>query len=105
MVLKFKVLASKTTPTTDKVSETSYLIIWAELRSLPINGYLLFDDQPASATPYTPIEVMAKTNINPMPVLETTKIGTPIQVRLGGPKGISAMVVRPRARARNGARM
>ncbi len=45
------------------------------------------DDHPASATPYTPIEVIAKTNISPMPVLETMKSGTPEPCKVGRTEG------------------
>src|SRR5262245_60376008 len=38
---------------------TSYEIICALARKPPSNAYLLFDDQPASAMPYTPRELMA----------------------------------------------
>src|SRR5437899_3105983 len=37
----------------------------AELRSAPSSEYLLFEDQPASAIPYTPIEETAKMNSTP----------------------------------------
>ena len=44
---------------------TSYEIIWALARSPPSRAYLLLDDQPASAMPYTPSELIARTKRKP----------------------------------------
>src|SRR5688500_1975513 len=57
--------ASRMTPASDVAYASSELIICAEARSPPISEYLLFEDQPASTIPYTPIEVMAKTTSTP----------------------------------------
>ena len=51
---------------------TSYEIICALARSPPSSAYLLLDDQPASAIPYTPRELMARTKRNPMGRSATT---------------------------------
>src|SRR5512134_3403212 len=44
--------------TKERPSANSYEIICAEERSPPSMAYLLFDDQPASAMPYTAIEAI-----------------------------------------------
>src|ERR1051325_5154438 len=46
--------------------EISYEIICALDRSPPSNEYLLFDDQPASTTPYTPSDPIARMKRNPI---------------------------------------
>src|SRR5687768_18276019 len=44
----------------------SYEIICALERRPPSSEYLLLDDQPASTIPYTPSELMARMNRNPI---------------------------------------
>src|ERR1700691_2120083 len=80
------------------------MIICAELRNPPSSGYLLLEDHPAKATPYTPMDVMAKRNIKPIFTFATIScVGCPRIVIVGGPKGISAMVVSASDNAKNGA--
>src|SRR5207245_5834336 len=55
-------LAVMKTATIDRPMATSYEIIWALERRPPRSGYAEPDAQPASTTPYTPIEEHASTS-------------------------------------------
>src|SRR5262249_48364153 len=102
---RLNVPALSSTPTTGIVRESTELTIRAELRRPPSSGYLLFDDQPARATPYTPSEVMAKRNSRPTFRSATASwVRWPKSVNSPGPNGIRAMAVSASDRERNGAR-
>src|SRR6185436_13949860 len=64
--------ASIITPIRLSPSASSYEIICADDRRPPIRLYLLFEDQPASAMPYTPTEVTPSTYSNPTSNRATT---------------------------------
>src|SRR5436309_11125495 len=55
------VFAVMNTATIDRPMATSYEIIWALDRRPPSSGYVDPEAQPASTTPYTPIDEQANT--------------------------------------------
>src|SRR5258708_3641297 len=73
--------------TAESVSASSYEIICAEARMPPKSEYLLADDQPAVAKPYTLSEARAK--ITRMPALASGTMGLKV-------RGTSANHVRPK---------
>ncbi len=79
--------------------------VWAELRRPPSSEYLLLDDQPARATPYTPMEVSAKTTSSPaLTSAITSGVAWPKMRMVPGPKGIRANTESASVMVRKGAR-
>src|SRR4051795_9629938 len=57
---------TSTTAATDRLRAASYETIWADARTAPSSGYFDPDDQPASITPYTAIDVTPSRNRMPI---------------------------------------
>src|SRR5690606_8217578 len=81
MPLRFKVPDTSRTVTSTKPMASSYDNICAAARKAPRKAYLELDAQPATITPYTPMDVMAMTNSRPALISASTT---------SGPKGITA---------------
>ena len=81
----FRLPDTSSTVTSTKPMASSYDSIWAEARSAPRNAYLEFEAQPATITPYTPIEVMAMMYSRPALTLARTT---------SGPNGTTAQAAR-----------
>src|SRR5215470_2081007 len=80
IVLRFSDPDTISTPTRTKPIASSYETIWADARRAPRKAYFEFDAQPATITPYTPMEVTAITYSSPALISDST---TP------GPNGIT----------------
>src|SRR5450756_1313792 len=73
----------------DMPIEISYDTICALERRPPSSAYLLFEDQPARTIPYTPSDVIARMNRNPIGRSATTMSILPHRVGHGAPKGMT----------------
>src|SRR3972149_1337118 len=107
MAFMSSVPASSTTLTTDRPSASSYDTICAVERMLPSSAYLLLLLQPASATPYTLIDVIARTNSTPTLRCGTSvnEISSPKKLACVGPKGTTANSTSAGSTVITGARM
>src|SRR5688572_4835202 len=81
----------------------SYEIICALERRPPSSEYLLFDDQPASTMPYTPSELMARMNRNPIGRGARIISNRPHGESHGAANGMTAQVTSAGMNARAGA--
>src|SRR5437868_5418684 len=69
MSTRFSDCPIRTTPSTDRASETSYETSWAQVRIEPSSEYFDSDAQPPTIAPYTPSEPSANTRISAIDTL------------------------------------
>src|ERR1019366_6812613 len=103
MSRRLKLPAKMSTPISEQPRGIFWLTIWAEARKPPSIEYLLFDDHPASATPYTPTEVTPKMISSPMLTSAICNGVLMLPSLIQGPIGMTAMEVSAVVKATTGA--